>query len=91
MKKQFVTATFISDIISLNDDTGKYEPIGKFYARDGKGYVACDNTTGDAWTEFFDSREEAIKWLDNKDPIYIGQTVINKITNKKMKVTRYDG
>lgn len=29
-------------------------------------YTAVDNSTGDAWTEEFDIKEDAINWLVNK-------------------------
>ncbi len=64
----FVWALFDSEKV------GKYEPRGKFiWSGKIKGkvtYTAIDNTTGDAWTEKFDSREMARRWLR-------GETVMN--------------
>ena len=49
-----------------------YEPRSKYYAktinRQGEMiYTAVDNSTGDAWTEDFKTRQEAIDWLKGKD------------------------
>lgn len=40
-----------------------FAPIGKFYFERGDGYVACDNSTGDAWTEHFDSKGDVVAFL----------------------------
>ena len=45
------------------------EPKGTFYAKDNDGYVAVDNTDGNAWTEDFKSKEDAIKWLSDKSEV----------------------
>lgn len=34
-------------------------------ARDREFYIACDNSTGNAWVEEFESKEEAVNWLKN--------------------------
>ena len=39
------------------------EPIGLFYCRVGRIWVAVDNSTGDAWTECFGSEQAARAWL----------------------------
>lgn len=39
------------------------EPIGLFYCRVGRVWVAVDNSTGDAWTEDFPSESSARTWL----------------------------
>jgi len=43
----------------------KRTPIGKYYRYHFgiNKYVACDNSTGDAWVEEFETRHEAIDWL----------------------------
>lgn len=51
-----ITSEEISQII----DTRK--PLGKFYLIDRGIYVGIDNSSGDAWTEEFDSFEAMIKW-----------------------------
>ena len=41
------------------------EPKGKFISNETKCWVAIDNSTGDAWTEEFESLELAVIWLIN--------------------------
>jgi len=41
------------------------EPKGLFYYIDKEVIVACDNRTGDAWTEEFKTVALAKKWLNN--------------------------
>lgn len=36
---------------------------GYFLSQSGSLWVAVDNSTGDAWTEDFDSKYQAIHWL----------------------------
>ena len=36
---------------------------GRFISFEGSDWIAVDNTTGDAWTETFDSPVLATKWL----------------------------
>lgn len=43
----------------------RYAPIGRYMTREGRKWVACDNTTGDAWVEEFDTMKQAVKWLMN--------------------------
>lgn len=38
---------------------------------DGAGLVACDNSTGDAYIEEFDSVKDAIKWLRREKDVSI--------------------
>ena len=38
-------------------------PFGLFLANDGHNWSAVDNSTGDAWTESFYNKWEAIRWL----------------------------
>lgn len=40
------------------------EPLGKFWTKDKDGYVAIDNSTGDAWTEDFRTKEECMAYLE---------------------------
>lgn len=44
-------------------DTRK--PLGLFLSDEGSVYVAVDNSTGDAWTEEFASKNDAVRWLTN--------------------------
>lgn len=58
--------------VSSNDikkiiDTMK--PDGNFYCYDkkNKGYIAVDNTTGDAWTESFEDKKSCFDWLEHRE------------------------
>ena len=44
----------------------RYAPRGLFLAKEGRTWVAVDNTTGDAWTEEFYRKRQAIRWLRGK-------------------------
>ena len=52
------------NLVKAYDIIDNRKPIGSFLTREGDKFVAIDNTTGDAWTEEFDTEEEAIKWLN---------------------------
>ena len=41
-------------------------PCGLFLAREGRMWVAVDNSTGDAWTEEFSRKRQAVRWLRGK-------------------------
>lgn len=41
-------------------------PLGVFLTKDGRKWVAVDNTTGDAWTEGFSRKHQATRWLRGK-------------------------
>ncbi len=43
------------------------EPRGLFYQQDGDIYVGIDNTTGEAWTEDFESLDECLAWLERRN------------------------
>lgn len=43
------------------------EPQGLFITLSNSGYIAIDNNTGDAWTEEFNTLEEACKWLTDTE------------------------
>ena len=38
-------------------------PLGLFLMKEGRKWVAVDNTTGDAWTEEFSRKRQAVRWL----------------------------
>lgn len=38
-------------------------PLGLFLTKEGRTWVAVDNSAGDAWTEDFDRKRQAIRWL----------------------------
>lgn len=41
-------------------------PYGCFLTKEGRKWVAVDNSTGDAWTEEFSRKRQAIRWLRGK-------------------------
>lgn len=41
----------------------RYAPRGLFLAKEGRTWVAVDNTTRDAWTEEFSRKRQAVRWL----------------------------
>ena len=41
-------------------------PRGLFLTKEGRTWVAVDNSTGDAWTEDFRWKWQAIRWLRGK-------------------------
>ena len=41
-------------------------PCGLFLTKEGRKWVAVDNTTGDAWTEEFSRKHQAVRWLRGK-------------------------
>ena len=41
-------------------------PSGLFLTKEGRKWVAVDNTTGDAWTEEFSRKRQAVRWLRGK-------------------------
>ena len=41
-------------------------PYGCFLAKEGRKWVAVDNSTGDAWTEEFSWKRQAVRWLRGK-------------------------
>ncbi len=41
-------------------------PCGHFLTKEGRKWVVVDNSTGDAWTEEFPCKRQAIRWLRGK-------------------------
>lgn len=41
----------------------RYSPRGLFWCIDGVKYIGIDNSTGDAWTEEFDTFKQCESWL----------------------------
>lgn len=41
-------------------------PSGLFLTKEGRKWVAVDNTTRDAWTEEFHRKRQAVRWLRGK-------------------------
>lgn len=52
-----------------NEENSIYTPLGKFYfyEKHNDKYIAIDNETGEAWTEEFNYKENAIAYLNNED------------------------
>lgn len=40
------------------------KPLGMFYWQEGNHWIGCDNTTGNAWTEEFITKEDCLEWLE---------------------------
>ena len=47
----------------LGDVIVRRVPLGLFLAREGRKWIAVDNSTGDAWTEEFYRKRAALCWL----------------------------
>ena len=45
-------------------------PLGLFLTKEGRKWVAVDNSTGDAWTEEFSRKHQAVHWLREKSEEY---------------------
>ena len=56
---QIVDNCYIDKVID------KRQPEGLFLCKESKQWVAVDNCTGDAWTENFSTKYQAIFWLLN--------------------------
>lgn len=66
-QKEMISVYNQDKIIQITSDEAKEiidkrVPLGKFYLIDGDKYVGIDNSSGDAWTEEFDSYEEMRDW-----------------------------
>lgn len=62
---QEVSPGRLGDVIELR------VPLGLFLAKEGPFWVAVDNRDGDAWTEDFREKNQAIHWLlDENDAEY---------------------
>lgn len=64
---QILTQPELNDIVKYPDGRGKYKPCGLFLSHEYGKWVACDNLTGDAWTEEFDTLEDAVDWLNGDE------------------------
>lgn len=51
------------DIEQLQEVIKHRSPCGCFLTKAGHKWVAVDNTTYDAWTEEFNQKRQAIRWL----------------------------
>jgi len=60
VKIKHVSPGFLGKVI--DDRT----PSGHFLTKEGRKWVAVDNSIGDAWTEEFSRKRQAIRWLRGK-------------------------
>ena len=60
VKIQRVSPDYLLKVIDLRS------PLGLFLTKEGRKWVAVDNTTGDAWTEDFRWKRQAVRWLRGK-------------------------
>jgi len=60
-----VNSMFLSLVIDFRT------PLGLFLTKEGRKWVAVDNTTGDAWTEEFSRKRQAVRWLRSKFEVEI--------------------
>ena len=60
LKIQRVSSAFLRWVIEHRT------PYGLFLTKEGRKWVAVDNTTGDAWTEEFSRKRQAVRWLRGK-------------------------
>lgn len=60
LKIQRVSSAFLAQIIEHRT------PCGLFLTKEGRKWVAVDNTTRDAWTEEFFWKRQATRWLHGK-------------------------
>lgn len=63
----------------------KREPRGLFYQKDGDITVGIDNSTGEAWTEDFNSLDECLAWLEGADGVTAGNEPQRTETQKASK------
>lgn len=70
------------------------EPIGKFYSGNKEaGYVAVDNSEGEAWTEEFVHLKTAQRWLSDSDFEYyteIDKEKYAELDSESKKHIEYD-
>ena len=48
-----------------------HTPLGLFLTKECGKWVAVDNSTGDAWTEEFHRKRQAVHWLRGKFEVSI--------------------
>ena len=69
---RLVDEDFVSALYDSADLYRYYEylPVGLFLYKGKTGWVAVDNSTGEAWTEVFKTKRTAVKWLHGNDDPY---------------------
>lgn len=63
-KIQRVSAEFLGRVIEHRT------PLGLFLTKEGRTWVAVDNSTGDAWTKDFAWKYRAVRWLRGRFEVY---------------------
>ena len=63
MSKQRIQRVSPTELIAVIDHR---TPLGLFLTREGCTWIAVDNSTGDAWTEEFRWKWQAVRWLRGK-------------------------
>lgn len=58
-----ITSIYLADCCCIQDIIVNRRPKGLFLCQEGLRWVAVDNSTGDAWTEDFSEKLEAVQWL----------------------------
>lgn len=63
-----LTRAQAAELLSSAGRSG-YRPLGAFYLRGEDGrFTAIDNTSGDAWTEEFESLSDCLRFLGEEEP-----------------------
>jgi uncharacterized protein YuzE len=62
------------EIVKITSEEAKQiidtrEREGLFYLHEEGKVIGIDNTTGDAWTEEFDTEEQCFRWLRGEEEI----------------------
>lgn len=85
MRKNKITIKRVS-IRKIGKIIDRYQPYGRFLAKNGSRWVVVDNSTGDAWTEDFSSKRDAVRWL--RGEFEVGNTEQSKepMEENSMKV-----
>ena len=52
---------------SCDGISGRYEPAGLFYLKEGDKFIGIDNSTGNAWTEEFPDEASCLRWLAGEE------------------------
>ena len=64
---QILTKAAMHHLLTSDTEHRRYTPTGVFLSHENGAWVACDNSTGDAWTEEFDALEDAVDWLNSDE------------------------
>lgn len=68
MKREYAAITEVSQERACEIiQNAQAAPEELFWLKDGEAYVGIDNTTHDAWTEEFDTKEDCFAWLRGEE------------------------